>query len=959
MRLRPPRPWLITALAARCRRLQRCGLGLLVALLLALSAAPSPLQGAGNPARVLYLNAYHVGYSWSDNLQQGLTEGLRAYPEPLEMSVEYLDSRRFDIARHRQALADLLQKKYADYPLDLVVTSDNAAFDFAVAHRDTLFPGVPLVFCGYNNLRPEVVAGLHGVTGVNEEVDLPGTIELALSVHPETRVLAFVVSTGDASSKRILEVARQQIFPRYRERFEVVLLEDLPLAEIRARLASLPWNTVVFIAGQTSDRAQGRAYTPVENSRLVAELSAFPSYGFWEFNLGTGVLGGQLLTGAEQGRAAAEMAVKILQGAEPHTVPLRMNAPTRAVFDYPVMERLGISTDRLPANALVQNRPDTLWHRHRWGIIAGSVASVLGLGLIASLSLVIRQRNRAWRQTQESLALAQRSQESLEILAKELEQRVEERTAALTLNQSRLAEAQRIAHLGHWEWNPTLDQGWWSEETFRIFGMAPRDHAPRLHELLPCIHPGDRDMLMEHVNTLLASLTPGEAEFRILLPSVGERHIHARCEISFDTSAPHGPRFVGTIQDVTERRLVHQALIAARDHAEQASRAKSDFLATMSHEIRTPLNLVIGMSDILLERIEDAEQRHYLTRLQYAGNALLGLIANILDISRIEANRLELRTEPCDLPALVRETLALFELPVQEKGLTLISRLPPQPHIWLRADATRLRQILINLLGNALKFTETGSITLTMDVNDGTLSIDVADTGIGLAPDQLERIFEKFTQAESGMTRRHTGSGLGLTICRHLVELMGGTLRVTSLPQAGSTFHLALPLSAVEAPDIPATLSCDDDEDGPRPLPPLRVLLVEDSEDNYQLIRAYLKNTPHRLDWATNGQEAVQQVQSAPYDILLMDIQMPVLDGHEATRAIRAWEKHQGLPRTPIVALTAHALEGDAERSYSAGCDAHMTKPVRKQALLKALAEWSPRTAAPHRAPPRDIPHAP
>ncbi|GAB6043410.1 ATP-binding protein [Endothiovibrio diazotrophicus] len=394
--------------------------------------------------------------------------------------------------------------------------------------------------------------------------------------------------------------------------------------------------------------------------------------------------------------------------------------------------------------------------------------------------------------------------------------------------------------------------------------------------------------------------------------------------------------------EVERRKQVERALEQARNAADAANRAKSEFLATMSHEIRTPMNVVIGMADVLLEGPLGDDQRHQVQLLRKAGDTLLGLIDNILDLSKIEARRLELHDAPVDPRHLLDEICSVLGERVHDKGLMLSLHIAPGVPPAIRADPTRLLQVLINLIGNAIKFTDAGEIGVTLALEtEQRLRFTVTDSGVGIAAEHLEQIFDHFTQADTSITRRYGGSGLGLAICKRLVELMGGEIGVHSRPGEGSRFTFTLPL--VEAPPIAALPT---GAGGSAPTPPsagARLLLVEDSEDNRTLIATYLKRTPHRLEIATDGEEAVRKAAADAYDLILMDIQMPLVDGYEATRRIRERERRQRLPATPIVALTAHALHGDEARSLEAGCDGHLTKPIRKARLLEAIDRYAAR----------------
>jgi PAS domain S-box-containing protein len=406
------------------------------------------------------------------------------------------------------------------------------------------------------------------------------------------------------------------------------------------------------------------------------------------------------------------------------------------------------------------------------------------------------------------------------------------------------------------------------------------------------------------------------------------------------------------------RQRADNELQRAKGFAESANRAKSEFLTTMSHEMRTPMNAILGMADLLSESSLGQEQRDYVGVFQKAGATLLDLINNILDLSKVESGHVELESIGFDLEAVLHQIVEMLDPRARERGLDLTLEILPGAPLGLVGDPNRLRQVLLNLVGNALKFTERGFVTLRVEpepdlTSEGLipgpdsatwLRFSVLDSGIGIAADKVDVIFDRFTQADSSITRKYGGTGLGLAISKGLVQLMGGRIGCMSEAGQGSTFFLTAPFGVgkVPAPQIakpaaePAVIAIPPPAQG-EPRPVFRILIVEDSADNLALVKAYLKGGGFELDFAENGQIAVEKVMSGPPHLVLMDLQMPVMGGLEATRIIRQWEATMHAPPIPILALTAHAAADGAGRSVEAGCNEHLTKPIKKSTLLEAI----------------------
>lgn len=434
-------------------------------------------------------------------------------------------------------------------------------------------------------------------------------------------------------------------------------------------------------------------------------------------------------------------------------------------------------------------------------------------------------------------------------------------------------------------------------------------------------------------------------EVSVLLLAISRALHDARGVALGRAEAEQRAELVGALVDARTLQLEE-----ARAEAEAASRAKSTFLANMSHEIRTPMTAVLGFADIIQDPSLTPEQRNaHIQTIRRNGEHLLGIINDILDLSKIEARQMGLTPEPCCVRTIVAEIESLMRIRAAKKGITLESRFEyPQPAS-ITADPLRLRQILVNLVGNAVKFTESGSITVVVhavQVSDAEpiLRVDVSDTGIGMSSDAVARLFTPFTQVDTSPTRRFGGSGLGLAISRRIAELMGGTLSVRSSPGAGSTFTLAIPtgdLSGIAIHHQPvAPLAAPDAarNDSRAPRIEGRILLAEDGTDNQRLIAFHLRKAGADIEIVPNGEEAIRAVERAdqdgrPFNAILMDMQMPQMDGYDATRELRS----RGCT-LPIIALTANVMQGDRERCIDAGCTDYQTKPINAPSLLGCIA---------------------
>ena len=402
-------------------------------------------------------------------------------------------------------------------------------------------------------------------------------------------------------------------------------------------------------------------------------------------------------------------------------------------------------------------------------------------------------------------------------------------------------------------------------------------------------------------------------------------------------------------RDLDERKTTHLLLKAAKETAEKASCAKGEFLANMSHEIRTPMNAIIGMTELLGGTRLTLEQKKYIEVLSRAGESLLMVINDILDFSKIESGQLRLDAADFDVKKAVRDVADILSCTAKKKGIEMKIFIEDDLPDLLMGDEHHLKQVLYNLIGNAIKFTERGEVKVSLGLERGIatdgkylLRFSVSDTGIGLSREQQKLIFERFTQADRSTTRRFGGTGLGTTIARGIVELMAGRIWIESEVGKGSTFHFTAlfdPPCGDKRPALPEEEAQLFDRAADER--PLDILIAEDMEDNRLLIQCYFKKSPHRLSIAENGEEALKMFKANRYDMVLMDMEMPVRDGYSATCEIRKWEAETGREEVPIIALTAHAMKEYAQKSINAGCSGHVNKPIKKQPLLDLVRDYA------------------
>ena len=897
----------------------------------AMAAAPTPARPAPvsqarsqTPAQahVLLLNSYGPGRPGFDSITEAFIRRLRTAGVPLDhIHVEYLHLNQPNAERVGPARRDMLLAQYGGQRLDLVIALQQPALNFTLHELASLAPQAPLLADSAPS-NVQLAASQRAIYHYAIVPDVGATMREVMQLLPRTRrvVLPGGVSEADRTFQRQAEV---EMAPWLRK-VQIEFLQNMSWPEQLRYVNNLTPDTVVLVGLFNRDR-DGFTLPTIDAHRDVMREANVPVFVLFDLAVGEGAVGGAVRGLRQSGDELARHALEILQGRPGKAGELaRIPAgPVQSLYDWRALQRWGIDPAPL-AEATILHRPPTMWQAYRAPVLAAAVTIVL---LAAMLGLMLLQRRKLARAELDSRESKERFRALVEYAPE----------AILVMD---------------------VDKGCFVDangEAEKLFGYA-RAELLGMHPsaLYPPGQFGDQDpeqvvrasserawagepLAFERtVQRPDGSTIPAEVKLR-RLPASGKRWL--RC----------------SYQDISSRKLAEAELLAHRNRLEElvqkrtaalsdavaeakaANQAKSVFLANMSHELRTPLNAVIGFSGMLADSASMFEgERRHLAIIKRSGQHLLGLINDILELSRIETGRAQLALEPLALEPLLQEVMDMVRLRVERKGVLLsltCGRLPPP----VQADGARLRQVLLNLLSNAAKFVQQGGVSLQVDAQPlgpqrWRLAFAVRDTGIGIAAADQARIFEPFEQTSQGSARG--GSGLGLGISREFVRLMGGELRLRSELGAGAEFSFAIEVEQSEQPPAPpfaASVAGLPPEERGR-----RILVVDDDADSRELLRSMLAPLGFHVLEAPDGNAAMALLAGGAVELVLMDWHMPGQDGLAVTRWLRA---QAGLAQPSVLVLTASAFEEEKQEALASGADAFLRKPVQCEQLFAALAQ--------------------
>ncbi|MEZ7892032.1 MAG: ABC transporter substrate binding protein [Candidatus Wallbacteria bacterium] len=888
---------------------------------------------------ILMFNSYHKGYEWSDNIFRGFAETIKKeFGDSVEFYYEYLDAKR-----HYKGINDdyshkfdsILTHKYHNLKMDAIFVSDKDGYEFLLSVKAKLFPGVPLIFSGIEEIEDGYPK--NEVTGIISATDYKGNIDLILKVLPETErivILTDNTSTGSLNKKHLKEIAAE-----YRQQF--YFLDDNGFGtenKIIDAVKTLKKTDVIFI----SDCFRNSEGNYIEYKTFIPELtknSAVPVFYHADMFLNLGVTGGKMISGYYHGVDAAGLVLRILKGEKVSNIPVLKITPHRNMFDYKQLERFGIKINSLPLDSIVINRPDNLYEKYFYFIVIGIIFVISQLLVIVILifnARKIKKMNAVLKNSEEMYRfLFESANDSIFTIKKNKFESCNIRALAMFEVEKSEILGKNILQFSA-EVQP---DGKKSEEMAEYYIDKAETGSPQFFEWK---HVTQNGRPIDTEVSLTKFSVANEVYLIAIVRDITERKRNETLLIESEKSLRlKNEEYIALNEELNEInkkiQTMNEELIAARDKAEESNRLKSSFLANMSHEIRTPMNGIMGFSLLICDEHCDIEKRKFYSKIiKDCCNQLLTIIDDILDISKIETGQLEIIKKPMQLNGLMNYLKTFFYERIQEKKLELIIENNDNvPECNIITDETRLYQIFNNLIGNAIKFTDKGYIKVGYEISGEYVQFHVIDTGHGIDDKDKDKLFKRFSKIESRASQKYHGTGLGLLICKNLVELLGGKIWFESVPGSGTKFFFTIPyiLAKKSEKNVELKKNIDDELSN---LSGFTILVADDEYCNYFYICEILSDTGLNVLRAENGVEAIEMCRQHPeIKLVLMDIKMPILSGYDAAEKIIEFR-----PDLPIIAQTAFDIPEYAEKSLNKGFKAHIAKPIERAEFIKIFRRY-------------------
>jgi len=1013
---------------------------------------------ADTQQNVLYLNSYHLNYKWSDDIYQGIHKVFNNRKNTT-VYTEFMDTKRIFDHLTFYRLVRYIQEKYAHIEFDLVITSDDTAFNFVKKFRKKLFPKIPIVFCGVNFFELSELEGITNVTGVNESVDIQETFELIFDLHPSTNLVVFICDNTPTGLKIQARIKTLQV-PK---KVKTMMIHDIRMDDLLNHIAHLPKGAIIYFTTFFRDKAD-QYFEYDQSISMVAKRAKVPIYGAWDFHLGHGIIGGKLTCAVYQGEAAANLGVRILDGQPAESIPIITESPNRYMFDMDQLKRYHIRVTQLPESSKI------IYPTFRLNRIF--IIAVLGIGLLLFITIFLLFNN----------VKRKVAEKKLKMTLDYLEQRVIDRTEEVTLTNEKLNQeleerkrTERALEQSHHFLETLIDSlpvavftkdanngkfTLWNKQCEVLYGLTadavlgknddqffPKEQAEASRKSdLEAFNKKTRiDILEEKINTREQGIkivhtikTPifdenqqplqilcisdditqrkkAEEEIRrqqeflrnvidtdpnfIFVKDREDRFVLANqamadlCETSVDymvgknvsafnpnqdevnqyfvdnetvmttlqpkfvpeqpfTTSSGKTHYIQIIKkplvgedgiadkvlcvatDITDRKRTEKELESARIAAESANLAKSEFLANMSHDLRTPLHGILGFTQIL--RRNEAlmtEIGSAVDTIHRSGEHLLMMINDILDLSKIEAQKLDIRESEIYIPGFFQTIVEIIRVRASQQKIGFVFHQGKNIPNGILGDETRLRQILLNLLGNAVKFTQRGEVRFSIKRSDDTIHFKIEDTGIGIPQDKIKEIFLPFHQVANSIIQTE-GTGLGLAICSKLLKMMDSELNVSSELGKGSCFEFYLPLketnisSDIITPKSQKIIGYDGRN--------IIILVCDDRKTNRDVLSQLLTDIGFDVVEAVDGRDCLEKALASHPDIILMDLMMPEMDGFEATRALRNMPEIKDIT---VIAVSAGVFNQTRQDCLAAGCNDFIPKPVITDELFEKISK--------------------
>lgn len=728
--------------------------------------------------QVLILNSYHNGHEWTDSIVNEITNVFKSKLPGSYISIEYMDTKRISNPEYFEELYKLYKYKYYNQKIDLIISSDNRAFDFLLEYRDELFPNTPVVFCGVNNFNENRLIGHELFTGIAENADIKANLDIALKLHPKTKNIAVI--TNNTSTNAALRNNLTLAILSKKNKVNLDYIEDTNIEVVQKKISELPSDSIIFLLTPVLKNPDGGLISETDASRLISSTSKIPVYSFWGYYMNNGIVGGMLTSGSNQGRQAAEMGIKLLKGTLISNIPIiNNNNSNNLVFDYKQLQYYRINDKLLPKGSTIINAPPKSYIINKQ-ILWFSVFAVILLLMITViiLSITIRKLKNADKALMES----------------------EERYRKLV---DFLPDAIYVTHNGIMAFSNAAG--------LKLLGLDNIDELMG-QEVMKYISPDPNSLQgwkMSHL--LLNNSAMPLHEYKIIKKDGSEIYSESS-SIAFPWEGDRALLIVA--RDITERKQAEEfkRKLEENDNLLRETREldvlKTEFFANISHELKTPLNVVLSSAQMLeamncgnIKFDNSTKMSKYICMMKQNCFRLIRLVDNLIDSTKIDSGYFQLNLKNLDIVSIVEDTTLSVVKYIEDKGINLIFDTEMEEKI-IACDCEKIERIILNLLSNAAKFTnEGGRIMVSIKDSISSIIISVKDTGIGIPKDKQDAIFERFVMVDKSLERNHLGSGLGLSIVKSLVELHGGKISLESEPGCGSEFIIELPANLVPETD--------------------------------------------------------------------------------------------------------------------------------------------------------------